>query len=425
VDELKTRIRPYAWGSRTALARLQGRPAPSDGPEAELWAGAHPGAPSSVVRDGRTAELHHVLAADPDRELGAAVVAEFGARLPYLLKVLAVEEPLSLQAHPDAAQARAGFAAEEAAGVPLDAPSRNYRDASPKPELICAVTSFEALCGFRPVTGTVRLMDRLMDGWGVAPLAPYADALRGADEDALREVVTTLLRLGGPGARELVAAVGDACAKAAGTAHGAFTSGSDDGSWVADPAAGDPDTLVYACVADLAKRHPRDTGVVVALLLNHVRLTPGEAIYVPAGGLHAYLRGVGVEVMGNSDNVLRGGLTPKHVDAGALLSVLRFTAGPIVPVEPVDDGAGTLRWPTPARAFSLARTTLDGEPVVLVTGVPQIVLCLEGEVRAVSGESVVDLRGGGAVFVAAGDPAVTLTGHGVVFRAAPGDGLSA
>jgi mannose-6-phosphate isomerase len=424
VDELLTRIRPYAWGSRTALARLRGRPAPSEGPEAELWAGAHPGASSSVVRDGRTVELHHVLAADPGRELGAAVVAEFGPRLPFLLKVLAVEEPLSLQAHPDAEQARAGFAAEEAAGMPRDAPSRNYRDPSPKPELICAVTPFEALCGFRPVPGTVRLMDRLVDGWGVAALATYAEALRGGGEDALREVVTALLRLEGAAAEELVTAVGGACAKAAGSAHGAFTSGTDGGWWAADTS-GDPDTVVYAYIADLAERHPGDTGVVVALLLNHVRLAPGEAVYLPAGCLHAYLRGVGVEVMGNSDNVLRGGLTPKHVDADALLSVLLFTPGPIEPVEPVDDGTGTLRWPTPAREFSLARTDLDREPVVLATGVPQVVLCLEGEVRVVAGDSAVDLRGGGAVFVAAGDPAVTLTGHGTVFRASPGDGLSA
>jgi mannose-6-phosphate isomerase len=428
VDELRTQIRPYAWGSRTALARLQGRPAPSDGPEAELWAGAHPGAPSSVVRDGRVIELHRVLAAEPDVELGAGVVAEFGARLPFLLKVLAVEEPLSLQAHPDAEQARTGFAAEEAAGVPLDAASRNYRDASPKPELICAVTPFEALCGFRALTGTVRLMDRLTEGWGVSALVPYAEALRAsvAGDDALRDVVTTLLRLAGPDARTLVAAVGEACAKAAGAAGGTYTSGSDAGWWAADTAADDPDAAVYACVADLAQRHPADTGVVVALLLNHVRLAPGEAIYVPAGGLHAYLRGVGVEVMGNSDNVLRGGLTPKHIDSGALLEVLRFAAGPIVPVEPVDDGAGTLRWPTPTREFSLARTTVEGAPVVLEAGVPQIVLCLEGEVAASMrpgpsrGGSSVTLRGGGAVFVSASDPAVTLTGRGVVFRAVPG-----
>ncbi|HEY0484845.1 MAG TPA: mannose-6-phosphate isomerase, class I [Mycobacteriales bacterium] len=424
MDALQTRIRPYAWGSRTALALLQGRPAPTDGPEAELWVGAHPGAPSRLVRDGRTVDLHDVLAADPERELGPAVVAEFGPRLPYLLKVLAVEAPLSLQAHPDATQARAGFAAEEAAGIPLDSPARNYRDASPKPELVCAVTPFEALCGFRPLPGTVRLMDRLTGRRSGAVLAPYAEALRRGGESALREVVTSLLRLDGDAARGLVAAVGDTCAKEAGAALGAFSSGSDVGWW--DAAGDDPDTVVYACVADLAERHPGDTGVVVALLLNHVRLLPGEAIFVPAGGLHAYLRGVGVEVMGNSDNVLRGGLTPKHVDADALLSVLRFTAAAVPPVEPVGDGTGTVRWPTPTREFSLARTTVDGDAVLLPAGVPQIVLCVEGEVRAVSGGTTVDLRGGAAAFVAASDGsdsadgAVTLTGRGVVFRASPG-----
>jgi mannose-6-phosphate isomerase len=402
VDRLETTIRPYAWGSRTALAQLQGRPAPTDGPEAELWAGAHPGAPSRVVRGGRTALLGDVLAADPAGELGAEVTAEFGPRLPFLLKLLAVSEPLSLQVHPDADQARAGFAAEERAGIPRDAPFRTYRDASPKPELLCAVTPFEALCGFRPVDQTVRLLDRLTDGWGVTPLVRYAEPLRAEGARALRPVVTSLLQLEGPAPDELVGVVGEACAKA--------SSDSDDDS-VAD---------VYACVADLARRHPGDPGVVVALLLNHVRLAPGDAIFVPAGSLHAYVHGVGVEIMASSDNVLRGGLTPKHIDPDALLGVLRFEAAEVVPVPPSDDGAGTRSWPTRAREFALARTTLRDVSVRLPAGVPQIVLCLEGQVTMSSAVASLELRGGDAVFVPAGDPEVTLTGPGVVFRATPG-----
>jgi mannose-6-phosphate isomerase len=394
VDRLYTTIRPYAWGSRTALARLQGRPAPADGPEAELWAGAHPGAPSHVVRAGRRVELGEVLAADPAGELGPAVVATFGARLPYLLKVLAVEEPLSLQVHPDAAQARAGFAAEEEAGIPRDAPTRTYRDTSPKPELLVAVTAFETLCGFRPVADTVRVLDRLVAG---APLlAPYVDDLRA---DRLRDVVTTLLRLAGPAREDLVGTVGDACAKAA----------------VDDPA-----TVAYASTADLARRHPGDPGVVVALLLNHLRLEPGEAVFVPAGSLHAHLQGVGVEIMASSDNVVRGGLTPKHIDLDALLGVLRFGATPVVPVPRVSDGPGTWRWPTSALEFSLRRTVLHGNSVTLEVGVPQIVLCMEGRVTLSGPAGAVELGGGDAAFVPARDPEVTLGGTGVVFRAVPG-----
>jgi mannose-6-phosphate isomerase len=400
VDTLQTTIRPYAWGSRTALAHLQGRPVPSPGPEAELWAGAHPGAPSRVVRDGRTVTLDRVLAADPVRELGPEVVAEFGACLPFLLKVLAVDAPLSLQAHPDAEQARVGFAAEEAAGVPRAASHRNYKDGSPKPELVCAVTPFEALCGFRAVPETVRLLDHLLGGWGVEALAPYAAPLREDGAAALREVVTALLCLDGPGRDRLVDAVGEACVKAA------------------DGADGPADARTYARIADLAERHPGDPGVVVALLLNHVWLEPGEAFFVPAGSLHAYLGGVGVEVMANSDNTLRGGLTGKHVDREALLGVLRFDAGPIRPVPAVDTG-DTRRWPTPAREFALERIDVAG-PVALPAGRPQILLCMAGTATVEAGGAAVELGSGGAVFLSASDPAATVTGRGLVFRAAPG-----
>jgi mannose-6-phosphate isomerase len=428
VDRLYTTIRPYAWGSRTALAQMQGRPAPADGPEAELWAGAHPGAPSRVVRDGRLRDLGAVLGADPAGELGPGVVAEFGAQLPYLLKVLAVAEPLSLQAHPDAAQARAGFAAEEAAGTPRDAATRTYRDPSPKPELICALTPFEALCGFREVVDTVRLLDHLQDTWGVAPLVPYAERLRTGGAGALRDVVGGLLRLDGAARERLVAAVGEACAGAAEKPAADPGDPGDPGDPAARAGPADPDgpdsaadTRTYGRIADLAERHPGDPGVVVALLLNHLWLAPGEAVFVPAGYLHAYLQGVGVEVMANSDNVLRGGLTPKHIDHDALLGVLRFDAGPIRPVRRVDDGRGMQRWVTPAREFSLGRLAVDGT-LTVGGGTPQILLCVDGAVRAAAGGTEVDLTGGFAAFVPAADPVVTLSGRGVVFRAAPGQG---
>jgi mannose-6-phosphate isomerase len=407
VDRLHTTIRPYAWGSRTALAELQGRPTPADGPEAELWMGSHSGAPSRVVRDGRTMDLGVVLAADPVGELGAGVVAAFGAHLPYLLKLLAVAEPLSLQAHPDAEQARAGFAAEEAAGIPRDAATRSFRDPSPKPELICALTPFEALCGFRQVAETVRLLDRLQTTWGVAPLVPWAEDLRTGGAGALREVVGGLLRLGGTDRDRLVTAVGEACAGAAEKA--------DSGSSGADEA----DCRTYGRIADLAERHPGDPGVVVALLLNHLWLEPGDAIFVPAGSLHAYLHGVGVEVMANSDNVVRGGLTPKHVAADTLLGLLRFDDGPVPPVRWVEDDRGLRRWETATPEFALCRVAVDGA-VELDGGVPQILLCVAGSVRATAGGSTVDLTGCTAAFVPASDPVVTLSGRGTVFLAAPG-----
>ncbi|PZG43911.1 mannose-6-phosphate isomerase, class I [Spongiactinospora gelatinilytica] len=395
-------IRPYAWGSRAAIAALQGR-APAAGPEAELWMGAHPGAPSVLETPGGRVPLGEFIAADPRRALGEPALAAFGPRLPYLLKVLAAEEPLSLQVHPTPEQAAEGYAAEDRAGTPADAPDRNYRDPYAKPELLCALEPFEALCGFRDPAESAALLDGL-DGLGVPALAPFAAALRRGE---IHEVVSGLLTLPAEGRAELVGAVAAACAADAGLA------------WA----------------AGLAEHYPGDPGVVIALLMHRLTLAPGEALYVPAGQPHSYLRGVGVEVMSASDNVLRGGLTGKHIDIPELLRILSPKAGDPVVVRPVRQGAEEV-YRTPAREFRLSRIDVEGEVELPASG-PSILLTVSGDVTVYDNEVPegsesrqngprpgppgLGLAPGASVFVTAASGPIRLSGRGSAYRASVPD----
>jgi mannose-6-phosphate isomerase len=373
------------------IAELQGRPVPSPGPEAELWIGAHPADPSMVDRPEGTISLADVIAAEPRETLGAAAAAEFGPRLPYLLKLLAAEEPLSLQAHPDPEQARARFVAErEAVTEGADSGQRNYVDPYHKPELLAAVTTFEALCGFRDP----KVSAELLGSAGMSALDPVVSALRAGAPDGLREAVETLLTWPRAQRRSLVSDVVEAGA-GLGEEHeyaGAF-----------------------ALAGRLAAKYPDDVGVVVALLLNHVLLEPGDAIWMPAGNLHAYLHGAGVEIMAASDNVLRGGLTPKHVDVPELLRVLRFEvlADPVV--RPVPVAPGVVTWPTPVREFALHRAVLAESAVELALAGPREVFCLRGTVRVDDGVQAVMLGPGEAAFGPASDQPLVCTGTGEIY----------
>ncbi|CQR63715.1 mannose-6-phosphate isomerase, class I [Streptomyces leeuwenhoekii] len=379
MDRLDNTVRPYAWGSPTAIPELLGVE-PTGEPQAEMWMGAHPGAPSRTARG----TLPEVIESDPRRELGARTVERFGPRLPFLLKILAAGAPLSLQVHPDLDQARRGYEDEERRGVPADAPHRNYKDANHKPELICALTDFDGLCGFRPPAEAARLLD----GLGVASLKPYADLLRAHPEDAaLREVLTAVLTADPEEMTRTVAEASAACARLGGA---------------------------YAPYADIAHHHPGDPGVLAAMLLNHVRLHPGEALYLGAGIPHAYLSGLGVEIMANSDNVLRCGLTPKHVDVPELLRVVRFEAGDPGVLRPEASPGGEEVYETPIDEFRLSRYVLPEGAAAhdLTLPAPQILLCTAGAVRA--GEH--GLTPGASVFVPAGEKA-EVSGTGTVFRA--------
>ncbi|MBV1946534.1 mannose-6-phosphate isomerase, class I [Streptomyces sp. BV129] len=378
MDRLDNTVRPYAWGSPTAIPRLLGTE-PTGEPQAEMWMGAHPGAPSRTTRG----TLVEVIDADPERELGADAVAKFGPRLPFLLKILAAAAPLSLQVHPDLAQAQQGYAEEERRGIPVDAPDRNYKDANHKPELICALTEFDGLCGFRAPAEAADLLD----GLGVASLKPYADLLRAHPEDAaLREVLTAILTADREDMAGTVTEATAACIRLGGP---------------------------YTPYADMAHHYPGDPGVIAAMLLNHVRLQPGEALFLGAGIPHAYLDGLGVEIMANSDNVLRCGLTPKHVDVPELLRVVRFEAGDPGVLRPEASPDGEEVYETPIDEFRLSRYVLPGETARDVTlPTPQILLCTAGSVRV--GEH--ELLPGRSVFVPAGEK-TEASGEGTLFRA--------
>ncbi|MGI5352769.1 mannose-6-phosphate isomerase, class I [Streptomyces sp. CA-250714] len=389
MDRLENTVRPYAWGSTTAIPELLGEQ-PTGRPQAELWMGAHPGAPSRVDRGTGPLPLTEVIAAGPERELGVATVRTYGRRLPFLLKLLAAAAPLSLQVHPDSTQAAQGYADEEARGVPLDASERNYKDDNHKPELICALTPFEGLCGFRHPQEAAALLE----GLGVNALKPYADILRARPgSEALREVLTALLTA----EREAMAAT------------------------VAEAAEAASERPEYAVYADIAHHYPGDPGVLAAMLLNHVVLRPGEALFLAAGVPHAYLSGLGVEIMANSDNVLRCGLTPKHVDVPELLRIVRFE-----PTEPgvlrpeADDAGGEEVYETPVGEFRLSRFVLvpGAAPHSLQAPAVQILLCTAGAVVLHDGDGGEDLSlaPGQSAYVAAGEP-VQISGDGTLFRA--------
>ncbi len=386
MELLDSPIRKYAWGSHTAIAVLQGRPTPTEDPEAELWLGAHPASPSRFALRGGS--LSDAIDDDPRGILGAASVERFGPRLPFLMKVLAAAQPLSLQAHPDLEQARAGYAAEEGFA---DA-DRNYVDAWHKPELLVAVAEFDALCGFRDPVESAAALAAL----GVPRLKSTIDALRQLDAPtALREGVHSLLATP-PGERAALSAeVVAAC----------------------EPRVDEEPS--YALAVELAASYPGDLGVIVAMLLNRVHLVPGEAVFMPAGNLHAYLRGIGVEIMAASDNVLRGGLTPKRIDVAELLRVVRFEVLTDPVRRPEILGPGLVTWPVPVDDFALHRARVGGDtPAVTLPGAgPRVALCLRGSVRVDDGVSPVVLSGGQAAFAPAGRPELVVSGHGEVYQA--------
>ena len=377
--------RDYAWGSLTDIAEIRGK-TPSGKPEAELWLGTHPGSPTQIV--------------DPADAAGAATIADYLAArgeqpLPYLLKVLAAAHPLSIQAHPSPEQAREGFARENAAGIALDGPNRNYRDDAHKPELIYALSdTFEALCGFRDVEQTISELENLAaaNAQACAPtsaLAEFTRQLSDRGDGAIRWALDWALT--SDNAAALVAEMSIA------------------GKLVKD-----------ALLIELAEDYPGDPGMVVALLLNRVTLTTGQVLYLPAGNMHAYIRGLGIELMAASDNVLRGGLTSKHVDVPELLSVVSDKVVPVPILEPTNVGKGIDLFVPDVPDFVLAHVTVTsdmGESDAVSLTRHAIVTCSAGNVTVSGSESSLELSQGQNAFISGEEQAISFAGDGELFIA--------
>ncbi len=378
-------VRHYDWGSHTAIPKMLGV-APDDTPWAELWLGAHRDAPAVVEQPGEPT-LDRLIAADPQQVLGPEVAARHGS-LPFLVKVLAAQHPLSLQLHPSAAQATQGFVRENRSGVPLDAAERVFTDPHHKPELLCALDHFELLCGVRDPAETLRLLRRLdvdHPGGAFAGLHPEATG------NELGGLVAGLLRLTPAQAEPLVGAIVAACSEAAD-----------------DPAA--------RAVARLGRRYPRDPAVIVALLCNHVVLAPGEALLTQPGVPHSYLRGTAVEVMANSDNVVRGGLTSKAVDVDTFVELLEAAPGSPAVARPSRDGEVAVYPGVDEFELRMVAPALQ-RPVTLAGG-PAILLCTSGTVEANS----LQLCRGQVAWVDATESSIHLRGSGTVFCVTAGAG---
>ncbi len=392
---MKNPVKDYAWGSRTAIPGLTGARNPGQKPRAELWMGAHVTAPSLVEKDGKEVPLPDLIRGDPVGMLGREVAETFDDKLPFLLKVLAAAEPLSIQAHPNLEQAREGFRADNDAGIELTAFNRSYKDDNHKPELICALTPFWALKGFRKIESMLHILEQIRS----AALEDELDAFKKSpDRSGLRQFYSTLMHLEKE-KRERV--VRDAVR---------FASRGDSGK------------PIHAWIRALNEHYPGDIGVLSPIILNLVELQPGEALYLPSGELHAYLEGVGIEIMANSDNVLRGGCTPKFINVPELLKNLTFEAGDLKRAAPEKRSPVERVYPTPAVEFRLSVISV-GEPMTFERrdnrGV-EVALCVEGaaEVLDVETGMTAPLKKGSSVMIPGSVRDYEMKGNAVIYKAA-------
>lgn len=392
---LKNSIQEYAWGSRTAIPGLLGQSVPADKPQAELWMGAHPKGPSQVLSDGLWRSLPEVIQKSPEETLGKEVAARFSNQLPFLFKVLAAAKPLSIQAHPNKEQAGQGFARENELGIPLDEPHRNYRDDNHKPEIICALTPFWALNSFRRIGETLRLLEEAR----VPGLAEIVSSLRSHPNRAgLKKFFNYLMTMDSGKQRKIVEQAVNSAEKRTN------------------------EEPVWTWMIKLNEEYPGDMGVLSPIFLNLVRLEPQQAMYLPAGELHGYLEGVGIELMANSDNVLRGGLTPKHIDVQELLAVLNFTDGDLNILGPENLAFGEAIYSTEAEEFVLSVMRINKESPFSSARdrSVEMMICTEGNVSVtdLSAGDITRLTRGISIIVPAAVEQYSIEGDGILYKAA-------
>ena len=434
-------IQHYPWGSTTGIPSLLGIENSGGSPMAELWMGTHPGGPSRVVVGAKSMPLGDLLQSDPANHLGPHVAERFAAELPFLFKVLAAERALSIQVHPSIEQAHAGYAREDSSGIAISDPARNYKDRNHKPEVLCALTRFEGLGGFRDPQSISADFDE--PEFAVEAAHPLRAALGGGGDRAAicRAFMHAMLSQGPRQTGELVSsALALAARKLDGqpveddTPGAPFPSVLDSSPAISptpvSPTPGGSDcTARFRWIQRLALQYPGDIGVLSPLYLNHFALSPGQAVYLGAGTLHAYLRGVGVELMAASDNVLRGGLTEKHIDRDELLRIVDCGVTTVTMFDGcahrqlrsrTDAPVGySVLYPTPATEFRLERIVLEGDDPVQVVREPtaQIALCVGGRTRFLGNGEAHTISRGDALFISGVHTEYSLSGPGELFLA--------
>nr|WP_113869558.1 mannose-6-phosphate isomerase [Brenneria salicis]NMN91678.1 mannose-6-phosphate isomerase type 1 [Brenneria salicis ATCC 15712 = DSM 30166]RBP57477.1 mannose-6-phosphate isomerase type 1 [Brenneria salicis ATCC 15712 = DSM 30166]RLM28563.1 mannose-6-phosphate isomerase [Brenneria salicis ATCC 15712 = DSM 30166] len=386
MQKMLNRVQHYAWGSKHALNELYGIDNPNYLPMAELWMGAHPKSSSLVVdKQGHEYSLRDLIADDLSGQLGESVAQRFG-QLPFLFKVLCAEQPLSIQVHPSKSAAEQGFARENAAGIALDAPERNYKDANHKPELVFALTPFQAMNGFRELSEIVELLQP------VASAHPSISAfLQQPDSKTLAMLFAILLSMDG-----------EQKGRALGVLKAALNSQQEQ---------------PWATIREITRFYPDDSGLFSPLLLNVITLQPGQAMFLYAQTPHAYLKGVALEVMANSDNVLRAGLTPKYIDIPELLDNVKFEAKPAgkLLTDPIKQG-NELSFSIPVDDFAFSLHSLSETPQTLEQNSAAIVFCVEGNALLQKDDQQLSLTAGESCFISAGESPVSVHGQGRIAR---------
>ncbi|MGG4607137.1 mannose-6-phosphate isomerase [Providencia sp. Me31A] len=381
------KIQNYDWGSKTALTKLYAVSNPDNLPMAELWMGAHPKASSEVldVQKNQVVSLKSLIDNNPEYYLGQKIAQTYH-RLPYLFKVLCAAQPLSVQVHPNKTYAEVGFAKENAAGIPLDSPIRNYKDDNHKPELIYALTPFKAMNAFRPLDEIAALLDFIS--------AAHPDIqlfVQNPTEEKLSRLFAQLLNLTGE-QKEL----------ALGVLKAALNSRQ-----------GEP----WNSIKQMVNLYPEDNGLFTPLLLNVVELQPGEAMFLYARTPHAYLEGVGLEVMANSDNVLRAGLTNKHIDIPELIANIDFKPTAANDLLNTPEKSGNIwKYNIPVEDFSFNIYSINDSGITLSNDTASILFCIEGKFVLRSGNEKICIDSGESVFLPAYEKSITIDGDGKLAR---------
>ena len=386
VFKLQNTVKNYDWGSPEWIPSLLKADNPDRVPWAEFWMGVHSAGPSRIIKSAETLLLPEFISMDKETLLGRECAFKYGT-LPFLFKIIAAARPLSIQAHPDIEQAREGFGRENDKEIPLDAPNRNYRDSNHKPELLCALSPFMALCGFRKCSEIKTLMEIICTGI-------YAPGSQGSLKAGIEKLIEALGRENENPIKAFIQALfsidfsdlGQHIMKSQGLLEKSFGEYQDE----------------WKLCSYLASFYPEDPGVIAPLFLNIIELKPSEAIFIPPGVLHTYIHGMGIELMTNSDNVIRGGLSSKHVDSAELLKVLNFSEYKPEIYKAPQISPAFFSYPVKAEEYVLSVLSCQGTSVQYPEAGPSIVFLTQGDlVITENGREAVTLKTGESAFIPA------------------------